>query len=93
MAYTQRQPSYTCIVGPTSSQTQGELLGPEAGPAEAAWQWWPMGTACSWETNLGIERFAPDWTLTSFAGVTALGGIIAIATARRATRRPAGGVA
>ena len=92
-AHTERDPSYTCIVGSSASQTQGEILWPEAGPAEAAWQWWPMGTACSWETTLGVERIVPGWGTTGFAGVAALGGFVFVAAAARALRRRTGRLA
>ena len=64
------------------------LVAPEAVPT-SEWQWWPMGSACTWVTTSGPEQVEPSWALTTLTVVATAGTVIATAlalTVRKFTR-------
>jgi len=82
LAYEQRDGQYWCAVDMSTSTglDVGSLVAPEAVPA-AEWQWWPMGTACTWITTSGPEQVEPSWALTTLTVIATAGAVIAIALA------------
>jgi len=82
LAYEQRDGQYWCAVDSrtTTGLAFGSLVAPEAVPA-AEWQWWPMGTACTWITTSGPEQVEPTWALTTLTVIAAAGTVIATALA------------
>ena len=82
LAYEQRDGQYWCAVdsGTSTGLALGSLVAPEAVPA-AEWQWWPMGTACTWITTSGPEQVEPSWALTTLTVIATAGTVIATALA------------
>jgi hypothetical protein len=82
LAFEQRDGQYWCTVDSRTSTGPafGSLVAPEAVPA-AEWQWWPMGTACTWITTSGPEQVEPSWALTTLTVIATAGTATATALA------------
>jgi hypothetical protein len=77
---------YKCIVDGPGSPRAYPL---EASPVSADFAWWPIGRECEWPTATGetVVVYTDNWTGTvivyGIGAVAALGGLVALAPARR----------